>query len=431
MGGGETEAPAAPRVVGYTRVSAEECKITGASLDAQREAIQSECRRRGWPLTDLLQDVGYSGRDLKRPSMAEALRRLDAKEVDCVMVARLDRLSRSLLDFSRLTERARKRGWKIVTLDLTVDTTTPEGELMASILAIFAQYERRLMSQRQAETRAQLRAQARVYGTVPFGFRRNGKRLIRHRVEQQALEQARRLYEQGFNHTQIANALTAQGVRGKRAGRLDGVQIRRLLRLNQIIGVPLDQIPPEPPPHDPFVAPLPYGWTRERGQLVKDLAEQAVITRMRRMYRSGRSLYEIAARLNHDQIPTKQGGRWWASTVRLIMRDEGPIRLRARGNRAGRPVLAHAVRRAQVSPTPYGWMVRRSRLIESPKEQAVIAQMRDMKSKGISARLIAAQLNHEGVPTRKGQPWQPDTIYAALKNKGVTHRLQQLAAVND
>ena len=409
-----------PTVVGYTRVSAEERKITGTSLDAQRQAIEDECLRRGWRLSDVLQDVGCSGRDLERPAMREVIRRLEAKEIDCLMVARLDRLSRSLLDFSRLTERARKRGWKLVTLDLTVDTTTPEGELMASVLAIFAQYERRLISQRQSETRVQLRAQGRVYGTVPFGFRRKGKRLVRYRAEQRVLEQARLLYEQGFNHTQIADQLTAQGVRGKRGGRMVGEQIRNLLSLNRIIGVPLDQLPPEPTAHDPFVAPLPYGWRREHGKLVKDPAEQALIARMRRMYRRGMSLQAIAERLNAEHVPTKQGGRWWPASIRRIVRVQRPTRVAARGGCCRRPSRAVLKeRRPQLSPIPYGWMLRNYRLVENPTEQTAIARMREMRTNGQSWRSIANQLTEEGVPTRKGGPWNRGTVAGVLGNKGV------------
>jgi DNA invertase Pin-like site-specific DNA recombinase len=69
-------------------------------------------------------------------------------------VAKLDRLSRSLLDFAGLTERARRKGWALVALDLGVDPSTPSGEMMASVLASFAQYERRLIGQRTRDALA-------------------------------------------------------------------------------------------------------------------------------------------------------------------------------------------------------------------------------------------------------------------------------------
>jgi DNA invertase Pin-like site-specific DNA recombinase len=74
------------------------------------------------------------------------------------MVAKLDRLSRSLFDFAGLMERARRKGWALVALDLGVDTTTPSGEMMAAVLATFAQFERRMIGLRTKEALAAKRA---------------------------------------------------------------------------------------------------------------------------------------------------------------------------------------------------------------------------------------------------------------------------------
>ncbi len=75
------------------------------------------------------------------------------------MVAKLDRLSRSLLDFAGLMERGRKKGWALVALDLGVDTTSAAGEMMANVLVSFAQYERRLIGQRTRDALAVKRSQ--------------------------------------------------------------------------------------------------------------------------------------------------------------------------------------------------------------------------------------------------------------------------------
>ena len=87
-------------------------------------------------------------KDLKRPGVQEALRALKAGEGEALVVAKLDRLSRSMIDFTGLMGRAQKEGWALVALDCAVDTTTPAGEAMAHMLATFAQFERRLISQR-------------------------------------------------------------------------------------------------------------------------------------------------------------------------------------------------------------------------------------------------------------------------------------------
>ena len=75
--------------------------------------------------------------------MQRLLALVDSGSLQAVIVAKLDRLSRSLLDFAGLMERARRQGWALVALDLGVDTSTPAGEMMANVLATFAQFERR------------------------------------------------------------------------------------------------------------------------------------------------------------------------------------------------------------------------------------------------------------------------------------------------
>lgn len=83
---------------------------------------------------------------------------LAARNANALVAAKLDRLSRSMLDFTALMATAQKQGWALVALDCAVDTTTPAGEAMAHVLATFAQFERRLISQRTREALAEKRA---------------------------------------------------------------------------------------------------------------------------------------------------------------------------------------------------------------------------------------------------------------------------------
>jgi DNA invertase Pin-like site-specific DNA recombinase len=133
-------------VYGYVRCSTREQADSGLGLDAQREVVGRACRDRGWQLADTFVDAGFSGKDLKRPALAEALDRLASGDV--LVVAKLDRLSRSLVDFAGLLQRSRREGWGLVVLDSPVDTSTPAGEALVSVLATFAQFERRLIGQR-------------------------------------------------------------------------------------------------------------------------------------------------------------------------------------------------------------------------------------------------------------------------------------------
>ncbi len=146
------------RVQGYVRCSTDEQADSGAGLEVQRAAILAECTRRGWELVSIEEDAGFSAKNLKRPAVQAALAALKAGDADALVVAKLDRLSRSMLDFATIMAAAQKQSWGVVALDVQVDTTTPAGEMMANVMATFAQFERRLIGQRTRDALAAKRA---------------------------------------------------------------------------------------------------------------------------------------------------------------------------------------------------------------------------------------------------------------------------------
>lgn len=153
-------------VLGYLRVSTSEQADSGAGLEAQRQAIVAEADRRGWEV-EWIDDAGHSAKSLKRPGIQSALETLAAGRADALVVAKLDRLSRSMLDFAGLMELSRREGWALVALDLGVDTSTPAGEAMANVMSAFAQFERRLIGQRTKDALAVKRAQGVRLGRPP------------------------------------------------------------------------------------------------------------------------------------------------------------------------------------------------------------------------------------------------------------------------
>jgi DNA invertase Pin-like site-specific DNA recombinase len=154
------------RAVLYSRVSTEDQAGSGLGLADQREKLETEARRHGWEGTHFT-DTG-SGRTLHhRPDITKALDRLDAGEYDVLVVAKLDRVSRSVADFATILERAKRNRWAFVALDLGVDTTTPTGELIAGILMTVAQWERRVISERTAAALHQAKARGVQLGRKP------------------------------------------------------------------------------------------------------------------------------------------------------------------------------------------------------------------------------------------------------------------------
>jgi DNA invertase Pin-like site-specific DNA recombinase len=175
------------QVLGYVRVSTDEQRRSAAGLEAQREAIMRECRRRGWELVEVVEDAGYSARDLRRPGVQAAIAELARGKADALVVAKLDRLSRSMLDFTALMAKAQKQGWALVALDCAVDTTTPADEAMANLLATFAQFERRLIGQRTREALAAKRAKGVKLGRPRAVPQRVVRRIQRERKAGQSL----------------------------------------------------------------------------------------------------------------------------------------------------------------------------------------------------------------------------------------------------
>ena len=187
------------RAVGYIRVSTEEQGDSKHGLDAQRDAIEAEAARRGWDLLGIFTDTA-SGKSLSsRPGLENALTRLDAGEAAALIVSKLDRLSRSTKDFATLMERAQRRGWAPVVLDLGVDTTTPAGELVASVMVSVAQWERRAIGQRTKEALAAKKAQGGVLGRP---------RLLPEEVRSRIHHMRR----EGLSLREIAEVLNCEGV---------------------------------------------------------------------------------------------------------------------------------------------------------------------------------------------------------------------------
>lgn len=146
-------------IIGYVRVSTDKQADSGAGLAAQRRAILLEAERRGWHAADVrfIEDA-TSGKTAKRPGLEAARAALASGEASVLVVAKLDRLSRSLLDFASIMQEAQKQGWALIALDAPVDLTTPIGEALASIIATFAQLERSMISQRTKDGLREKRA---------------------------------------------------------------------------------------------------------------------------------------------------------------------------------------------------------------------------------------------------------------------------------
>ncbi len=164
--------PDAVRCAIYTRKSSEEgLEQAFNSLDAQRESAEAfiaSQKAQGWVcLPEQYNDGGFSGGSLDRPAMDRLIRDIEAKKIDCVVVYKVDRLSRSLMDFSRIMEAFDAHGVSFVSVTQQFNTTSSMGRLTLNILLSFAQFEREIIGERIRDKVAAQKRQGRWAGGVP------------------------------------------------------------------------------------------------------------------------------------------------------------------------------------------------------------------------------------------------------------------------
>lgn len=192
------------KVLGYARVSTSEQEDSGLGLEAQQAAIEAECGRKGWTLLAIHTDVA-SGRSTNgRYELQAALAALDSGKADALVAFKLDRVSRSVVDFGSLLDRAARRGWALVLIDLGLDMSTPVGEMVAHMLAAVAQFERKRIGERTREAMAIAKKRGPAPGKKPIGRSKS----ISDELEQRIV----RMRDRGQSFEAIAAKLTADRV---------------------------------------------------------------------------------------------------------------------------------------------------------------------------------------------------------------------------
>lgn len=183
-------------VLGYARCSTQEQQDSGHGLDAQEQRIRETCSQRDWTLLEIVREQG-SGKDLGRPALQELLQRLADGEAEGLVVAKLDRLTRSVGDFAQLVNWFLDARLSLVVLDLNLDMSASMGKAMANMMAVFAELERDLIADR---TKAALAAR-RAAGLPSRSVSDRPELVARIRV----------LRAEGLSYDRIAGVLNSEG----------------------------------------------------------------------------------------------------------------------------------------------------------------------------------------------------------------------------
>jgi len=220
------------KAIGYVRVSTEKQADLGISLEAQTEKIRAMAVVQGVELLEIIFDAGESAKSLDRSGMSKLMALVNAKAIDSVIVAKLDRLTRSVKDLAELLECFGKRGVSLVSLAESLDTRTASGRLLLNLLTSVSQWEREAIGERTRDALCHKKAKCERVGNIQFGYRlaADGVRLELKPAEQQMISFIRQRAAVGMSTRAIAADLNRLGYRTRRGSQWSGQYIWAMLK---------------------------------------------------------------------------------------------------------------------------------------------------------------------------------------------------------
>jgi site-specific DNA recombinase len=206
------------KTVGYVRVSTDRQADQGVSLEAQESKIRAMAIVRGGEVDEVIVDGGESAKDLNRPGVQRLLALVDSGKVDAVIVAKLDRLTRSVKDLCGFLELFEKRKVALISVAESLDTGSAAGRLVITIMGAVSQWEREAIGERTRDALQHKRSQGRRVGNIAFGCRLadDGEHLEADPAEQAAVAEIHRLRTEGTTLRGIATALNHRAYRTRR-----------------------------------------------------------------------------------------------------------------------------------------------------------------------------------------------------------------------
>lgn len=220
------------KAVAYIRVSTDKQADYGVSLEAQKAKVEAYASLYELDLVAIEVDSGLSAKTLDRPGLQRALSAVAKGQAAALVVAKLDRLTRSVRDLGTLVDACTREGWALLSVAEQVDTRTPAGRLVLNVLASVAQWEREEIGARTAAAMAHKRA-CREYtgGQAPYGWTvaADGRTLEAHHAEQEVIQAARELEAAGLSLRKVAAALTARGLLPRHGGQWHAKTVQGLL----------------------------------------------------------------------------------------------------------------------------------------------------------------------------------------------------------
>ena len=347
--------------IGYVRVSTQEQAKEGVSLDAQRDKLRSYCKLNGIKLVDIVADEGISGSTLDRPGLQAALHMIRRGRANTLIVAKLDRLSRSLRDVCALmSDYFTDDRYHLLSVCGMVNTHSAAGRMLMMNLANYNQFERELISERTREALQHMKAQGIRLGPAKYGYElsnqldEKGRRmLVPLANEQDIIARLAAAQADGVGFNDIARQLNAEGIRARRGGEWTGRFASAVLQREGKYKVRA---------HKPYSPRVP---------LIYDKPSAAA--RARELRAEKLSLRLIGVRLRREGFVPLRGGHWHPASVAELLRYRDPDDRVAAAERAN-----------------------------------------ELRAQGMSLREIGVRLAMDGYLPEPGGAWYPARVAALL-----------------
>jgi DNA invertase Pin-like site-specific DNA recombinase len=225
---------AVTRVIGYVRVSTDKQADEGVSLDAQRAQLTAYAGLYGLEIVEVIEDAGESAKSLRRPGLARALGMLASGQADGLLVAKLDRLTRSVRDLGELIAGPFSTA-ALLSVGEQIDTRSAAGRLVLNVLASVSQWEREAIGERTSTAMRHMQARGEyIGGHAPYGYRlTDGGALETVAEEQATVARAREIAANGLSLAKISGALANEGRLARNARPFWPAQIANMLRSAQ------------------------------------------------------------------------------------------------------------------------------------------------------------------------------------------------------
>ena len=234
------------RTVAYVRVSTNKQADRGMSLEAQQEKMAAYATLYDLELVETIVERGLSAKSVSgRPGLVKALKMLEDGEAEGLLVVKLDRLTRSIVDLGHLIEEyfghTGPKGARLMSVSEQIDTTSASGKLVLNVLMSVSQWEREVISERTKEVLQYKKTIGQRTGSIPYGMKvgTDGKTLEQHAAEQEVIQYIQQLKTEGLSLQKIAYRLQDEHIPSRKRhgsdkpGEWQKSSVHRILRQAQ------------------------------------------------------------------------------------------------------------------------------------------------------------------------------------------------------